>query len=120
MGSYVRIFNSRMNNELRIGPSRMPTAFDIPYDKPLFDQFGIKGIPKTNFASSNDHGLTLFTPAGYAQLGSRAFWPNTNNLYLTQFNDVLFRSAGSTASRPASSSSTTMSSAMPRALPGAS
>ena len=83
-----------MNNELRVGQSRMPSAFDIPYDKALFDQYGIKGIPKTTYPSSNDHGLTLFAPSGYAQLGSRAFWPNTNNLYVTQFNDVLFRSAG--------------------------
>ena len=94
VGSYVRMINASMNNELRIGQSRLPTAFDIPYDKPEFDQFGIKGIPKTNFASSNDHGLTLFTPNGYAQVGARAFWPNTNNMFVTQFDDVLFRSAG--------------------------
>jgi hypothetical protein len=94
VGSYVRTISATMNNELRIGHSRMPTSFDIPYDKPLFDQFGIKGIPKTNFTSSNDHGLTRFTPAGYTELGSRSFWPNTNNLYVTQFNDVLFWSAG--------------------------
>ncbi len=95
VGSYVRTLSPTMNNEFRAGQSRMPTAFDIPYDKPLFDQFGIKGIPKTNFPSSNDHGGTLFTPNGYAQLGSRAFWPNTNNIYVTQFNDVLFKSSGS-------------------------
>jgi hypothetical protein len=94
VGSYVRTLSATTNNELRIGQSRMPTRFDIPYDKPLFDQYGIKGIPKTNFASSNDHGLTRFTPAGYSELGSRSFWPNTNNLYVTQFNDVLFRSTG--------------------------
>ncbi|HLJ16425.1 MAG TPA: carboxypeptidase regulatory-like domain-containing protein [Bryobacteraceae bacterium] len=94
VGSYIRNLSPTMNNELRIGQSRMPTVFDIPYDKPLFDQFGIKGIPKTNFASSNNHGLTLFNPSGYAEVGSRAFWPNTNNSYVTQVNDVLFRSAG--------------------------
>ncbi len=94
VGSYVRTLSPTMNNELRIGQSRMPTVFDIPYDKPLFDEFGIKGIPKTNFASSNDHGLTLFNPSGYAELGSRAFWPNTNNLFVTQFNDMLYRIAG--------------------------
>lgn len=93
VGSYVRNLSPTMNNELRIGQSRMPTSFDIPYDKPLYDQYGIKGIPKANFASSNDHGLTRFTPSGYAELGSRSFWPNTNNIYVTQFNDVLFRSA---------------------------
>jgi hypothetical protein len=94
VGSYVRTLSPTINNELRIGQSRMPTAFDIPYDKPLFDQYGIRGIPTTNLPSSNNHGLTLFNPQGYAQLGSRAFWPNTNNIYVTQFNDSLFRSAG--------------------------
>jgi hypothetical protein len=94
VGSYTRVLNATTNNELRIGQSRLPTSFDIPYDKPTFDQYGIKGIPKTNFASSNDHGLTRFTPAGYAELGSRSFWPNTNNVFVTQFNDVLFHSAG--------------------------
>lgn len=94
VGSYTRVLNATTNNELRIGQSRLPTSFDIPYDKPTFDQYGIKGIPKTNFASSNDHGLTRFTAAGYAELGSRSFWPNTNNIFVTQFNDVLFHSAG--------------------------
>ena len=94
VGSYVRILSPTMNNELRVGQSRMLTNFDIPYDKPLFDQYGIKGIPKTNDASSNDHGLTLFNPSGYAELGSRAYWQEPNNLFVTQFNDVLFRSAG--------------------------
>ena len=94
VGSYVRILSPTMNNELRVGQSRMLTNFDIPYEKPLFDQYGIKGIPKTNDASSNDHGLTLFNPSGYAELGSRAYWQEPNNLFVTQFNDVLFRSAG--------------------------
>jgi hypothetical protein len=95
VASYTQNLGPRTNNELRFGFSRIGSAFDIPYDKPLFDQFGIKGIPKTNLALSNDHGLSRFTPAGYAELGSRSFWPNTNNLDLLQFNDVLFRSAGS-------------------------
>src|SRR5262249_704483 len=92
VGSYVRSLGPTMNNELRLGQSRMPTAFDIPYDKPLFDQFAIKPIPKTNLESSNNHGITPFTPQGYAQLGARAFWPNTNNVYVTQVDDILFKS----------------------------
>ncbi|MCL4401728.1 MAG: TonB-dependent receptor [Acidobacteria bacterium] len=94
VGSYIRTLNPSTTNELRLGQSRMPTDFDIPYDKPLFDQYGIKGIPKTNRATSNNHGLTRFTPNGYAELGSRSYWPNTNNIFVTQFNDVLFHSAG--------------------------
>ena len=94
VGSYTRIMGPNTNNELRIGQSRMPTSFDIPYSQPLFDQFGIKGIPKTNFASSNDHGLTRFSPQGYVELGSRSFWPNVNNIYVTQYSDTLFHSMG--------------------------
>ncbi len=94
VGSYVTTINASTSNELRFGVSHMPTSFDIPYDKPLYDQYGIKGIPKANFTSSNDHGLTRFTPAGYAELGSRSFWPNTNNLNVYQFNDILFKSIG--------------------------
>jgi hypothetical protein len=94
VSSYTQNLGARTNNELRFGFSRISSAFDIPYDKALFADFGIKGIPATNVALSNDHGLTRFTPAGYAELGSRSFWPNTNNTDLLQFNDVLFRSAG--------------------------
>jgi len=92
VGSYVRTLSPTTTNEVRLGQSRMPTKFDIPYDKPLFAQYGIKGIPTTTYPSSNDHGLTLFSPQGYAQVGSRNFWPNTNNTFTTQFNDVLFKS----------------------------
>ena len=94
VGSYVTTLNARTSNEVRFGVSHLPSSFDIPYDKPLYDQFGIKGIPKTNFAISNNRGLTRFTPSGYAELGSRSFWPNTNNLNVYQFNDILFRSLG--------------------------
>lgn len=94
VSSYTQTLSARTANEVRFGFSRILSAFDIPYDKPLYDQFGIKGIPKTYLALSNDHGLTRFSPSGYAELGSRSFWPNTNNTDLLQFNDVLFRSAG--------------------------
>jgi hypothetical protein len=94
VASNTQILSPNTNNELRFGFSRMVTSFDIPYDKPEYDEFGIKGIPKTNLASSNDHGLSRFTPQAYAELGSRSFWPNANNLDILQFNDVLFRTAG--------------------------
>lgn len=72
----------------------VPSRFDVPYDKPLFDEYGIKGIPKANLASSNDHGLSRFTPAGYAELGTRSFWPNTNNVRFFTFADTFFKNAG--------------------------
>ncbi len=87
-------FGPSLTNEFRFGVNDFPTKFDIPYDAPLFDQFGIKGIPKTNLATSNDHGYSRFSPAGYSEIGSRAFWPNTNNLRNYQFTDTLFKNWG--------------------------
>ncbi|MFN7918470.1 MAG: TonB-dependent receptor [Bryobacteraceae bacterium] len=92
--SYTATFGPSITNELRFGLTRAITRFDVPYDKPLFDEYGIKGIPKTNFATSNDHGLSRFSPAGYVEIGTRSFWPNRNNLTLYQFNDTLFKTMG--------------------------
>jgi hypothetical protein len=92
--THTHTFGPSLTNEFRLGITDLPTRFDIPYDKPLFDEFGIKGIPKTNLASSNDHGNSRFTPAGYAELGSRSFWPNTNNMRNYQFSDTMFKVMG--------------------------
>lgn len=81
-------------NEARFGFTRIISRFDIPYDAPLYDQFGIKGIPKVNNPGSNDHGLSRFTPAGYAELGSRSFWPNFNNTDLFQGTDTVYKNIG--------------------------
>ncbi|HTM48888.1 MAG TPA: TonB-dependent receptor [Bryobacteraceae bacterium] len=84
-------FGPSLTNEFRFGLTDIPTRFDIPYDKPLFDEYGIKGIPKTNLVTSNDHGNSRFSPAGYSEIGSRSFWPNTNNVRNYQFTDTLFK-----------------------------
>lgn len=81
-------------NEFRFGFTNMPTSFDIPYDTATFADFGIKGIPKTSFDVSNNHGLSRFSPGGYSELGARSFWPNTNNLKVYQLNDTLFKAWG--------------------------
>jgi len=93
-GIHTYTINPTLTNEFRLGVTDMDTRFDIPYDKPLFEEYGIKGIPKTNLKSSNDHGLTRFTPAGYTEIGSRSFWPNTNNLRSYQFADTMFKNWG--------------------------
>jgi hypothetical protein len=92
--SYFKTFGPALTNEFRFGLSRIISAFDIPYDTALFGDFGIKGIPKTQFASSNDHGLSRFTPQGYSEIGARSFWPNQNNTSLYQFTDALFKTWG--------------------------
>jgi len=92
--SWNSTLNASMANEVRFGFTDFPTRFDVPYDKPLFDEYGIKGIPKTTFATSNDHGLSRFSPAGYAELGTRSFWPNINNMRTYQFNETLYHNFG--------------------------
>ena len=94
MGMHTYTFGASLANEFRVGITDINTRFDVPYDKPLFEEYGIKGIPKTNLASSNDHGLSRFTPAGYTEIGTRSFWPNTNNSRTYQFNDTMFKNWG--------------------------
>lgn len=89
--SFTQNLSPSLNHEARFGTSVVTSAFDIPYDKPLFGDYGITGIPTTNSPLSNNHGLSLFTPQGYAQLGSRAFWPNFNDLTLYQLSDTAFK-----------------------------
>jgi hypothetical protein len=81
-------------NEARFGFTRIISKFDIPYDTALYDQFGIKGIPKVRNPGSNNHGLSRFTPAGYTEIGSRSFWPNFNNMDLFQFTDTVYKNIG--------------------------
>jgi hypothetical protein len=92
--THTYTFGATLTNEFRVGITDINTRFDVPYDKPLFDEYGIKGIPKTNLASSNDHGLSRFTPAQYTEIGTRTFWPNTNNQRTYQFNDTVFKNWG--------------------------
>ena len=85
---------STSTNEARFGFTRIISRFDIPYDTPLYDQFGIKGIPKVSNPGSNNRGLSRFSPAGYTELGSRSFWPNFNNTDLFQFTDTWYKNWG--------------------------
>jgi hypothetical protein len=67
-------------NELRFGITHFPTRFDIPYSENLNPQFGIKNAPGDKFNDGLDHGYSRMTPSGYAEIGSRSFWPNINVL----------------------------------------
>jgi len=92
--THSQTIGASSTNEARFGFTRIISRFDIPYDTALFDQFGIKGIPKVANSGSNDHGLSRFTPAGYSELGSRSFWPNFNNMDLFQFTDMVYKNIG--------------------------
>ena len=76
-------------NELRYGFSEFDTRFDIPFTENMNSQFGIKNAPGDKFGDGLDHGWTLNSPSGFAQLGARGFWPNVNNLTNYMIQDSL-------------------------------
>ena len=67
-------------NEFRFGLTHFPTRFDIPYTENLNPTFGIRNAPGDNLDDKLDHGYSRMSPSGYAEIGSRSFWPNINNL----------------------------------------
>ena len=81
-------------NELRFGFSHFPTRLHIPYKENLNKKFGILGAPGDAFGDRMDHGWTRFSPAGYAQIGARSFWPNVNNLDAFTVADSLLLQKG--------------------------
>ncbi len=67
-------------NELRFGYSKFDTVLDIPYDENLNTGLGILNAPFESIPTAPQRGMTRFTPTGFAEVGSRSFWPNFNNL----------------------------------------
>jgi hypothetical protein len=80
VGNLSSMLAPTMFNELRFGFSKFDTRFDIPFTENLNPQFGIKNAPGDSAGDGLDHGWTRFSPAGYAEMGARSFWPNVNNL----------------------------------------
>ncbi|MCL5745922.1 MAG: TonB-dependent receptor, partial [Acidobacteria bacterium] len=74
-----------VNNEVRYSYAQTDSMLDIPWTQNLNPELGIQGI--TSLGDNNARGMTLFNPTGYANLGSRAYWPNGNNLNVQQFSD---------------------------------
>ncbi len=85
MGSEAHIFTSNLVNEFRIGythndSNQLPLA-----SEPLFQQFGINGIPQT----PGLNGLPFFSITGFSTLGDRTFAPNPKLVQVSQGNDTL-------------------------------
>jgi outer membrane receptor protein involved in Fe transport len=73
-------FGPAVNNEFRFGVTRIESLLDVPWKENFNEKFGIKGLP--DLGDDNRRGMTRFTPTGYAEVGTRSFWPNRNNLDL--------------------------------------
>ena len=69
-----------MFNDLRFGYSKFDTTFDIPFTENLNPRFGIRNAPGDTIETGSKGGFSRFSPAGFAEMGPRSFWPNFNNL----------------------------------------
>ncbi len=85
VGNWNMVVSPTMFNEVRAGGTRTRSVLDIPWDENYNTKMGINGVP--DLGDDNARGLAKFNPSGYAQLGSRGFWPNRNNLDFLQLSD---------------------------------
>ena len=89
-GSIASTLSATLFNELRLGYSQFDTKFDIPFTENLNPQFGIKNSPGEQLNDGlPNNGFSRFTPAAFAEMGPRSFWPNFNNLRNVMLTDGL-------------------------------
>lgn len=92
VGNLNSTLNSSMNNELRVGYSQIRSVLDVPWTENYNEKLGITGL--SDLGDDNQRGMTRFTPAGYAEVGTRSFWPNNNNLDFFQITDHVMKVTG--------------------------
>lgn len=85
VANWTAVLSPSASNELRFGYTGTNSTLDIPWSENYNSRIGIKGLP--DLGDDNARGMTRFTPTGYAEVGARSFWPNRNNLGLTQLTD---------------------------------
>ncbi|HEY6119429.1 MAG TPA: TonB-dependent receptor [Pyrinomonadaceae bacterium] len=79
----THIFSANAVNEFRLGYSNNQSFQQSPAEKPLFDDFGIKGVAQFNSLT----GLPQFNLTNYSGLGNRIQTPNPKEAKLFQIND---------------------------------
>ncbi|MDQ3666004.1 MAG: TonB-dependent receptor [Acidobacteriota bacterium] len=82
---HTHLFSANAVNELRLGFSNNKSFLQSPSDRPLFNEFGIKGVPQFDSLT----GLPLFEVTNYSGLGDRTFRPNAKEAQVFQVNDNL-------------------------------
>ncbi|MGA7521308.1 MAG: TonB-dependent receptor [Acidobacteriaceae bacterium] len=85
MGSETHIFTANLVNEFRLGYTHNDSNQLPLSSQPLFQQFGINGIPP----SPGLTGLPFFSITGFSTLGDRTFAPNPKLVQVSQGNDTL-------------------------------
>jgi hypothetical protein len=90
MGSETHIFTSSLFNQFRVGYTHNDSN-QLPYEnQPLFQQFGINGIPP----APGLNGLPFIDPTGFSTLGDRTYAPNPKLVQVSQGNDELSLTKG--------------------------
>jgi hypothetical protein len=80
----THIFSAALVNEVHAGYTHLDSDQVGPEDQPLFEQFGIKGVPPL----PGLNGLPQIAVSGYSVLGDRNFNPNPKLVQVGQFNDT--------------------------------
>jgi len=80
---YTHVFSSNAVNEVRLGFSKNKNFLQSPAERPLFDEFGIKGVPQFDSLT----GLPFFNLTSYSALGDRIQTPNPKEAKVFQIND---------------------------------
>jgi len=80
---YTHVFSSNAVNEVRLGFSNNKNFLQSPAERPLFDEFGIKGVPQFDSLT----GLPFFNLTSYSALGDRIQTPNPKEAEVFQIND---------------------------------
>jgi hypothetical protein len=80
---YTHVFSSNAVNEVRLGFSNNKNFLQSPAERPLFDEFGIKGVPQFDSLT----GLPFFNLTSYSVLGDRLQTPNPKEAEVFQIND---------------------------------
>ncbi|MGH9845455.1 MAG: carboxypeptidase regulatory-like domain-containing protein [Blastocatellia bacterium] len=80
---HTHVFSSNAVNELRIGFSDNRSLLQSTASRPLFDEFGIKGVPQFDSLK----GLPQFNLVNYTGLGNRATADSAKEAELFQIND---------------------------------
>jgi hypothetical protein len=80
---HTHVFSSNAVSELRLGYSNNQSFLQSSAERPLFDEFGIKGVPQFDSLT----GLPLFVLTNYSGLGNRIFTPNPKEAKVIQINE---------------------------------
>ncbi len=82
-GGYTHIISTSAVNDLRINYTQNDSDQLSLAEQPLFDQFGIEGVPQFEGLV----GLPTFNVTNYTGLGDRTFAPNPKQAKIYQVND---------------------------------